>query len=500
MLHASVRNGRMHILSGIFMLYFLPISQSQIVIRDSSDPLVDGVYFNFGTANGRNYYQKFNGVNNDFVMEWDGGKWIIKDLVTSTIYYSSTLDTQDPPCNYWSIDQMGYQSIIVNGTPCVEVFRLIDSDEPNINGDYFERGTANTRNVYQNSTGGEITWNPTSIYGIGWELTYSGSVYYHNATNLPIPPCTSVGTWTPVLGNDPIMLKGDCALYFPNDISVSGNGFQFYYGTYQRILKAQINNKSVYENPFNLFFGPLTMEWDASASEWRLGITGNPAFHTNPGTDAEPPCTGWTDYTAGGNTYSITLSNNCSFIVAAPVEWLGFWAEKVAEGVQLTWATATEENNQGFTVERASLYRGNSFSDSLSWEALHFEEGQKSSQAAQEYTYIDPNHLPGAYLYRLRQEDFDGKYSYSTLKEILIEASAFSLEIHPNPASETATLLFPAQDLPVEIEVWNTLGQKWTLPINDRGEISLSSLPEGMYTLSVSTKLQSYYTSLIKRP
>ena len=474
MLLASLLIRRSSILLGILMLCYFPTVLSQILIRDSSDPLIDGVYFNFGATNGRSMYQKFNGgAGNDFSMEWTGSKWQIRDLVTSTIYYSNNLDLQEPPCNFWTPDQANYREIIVTGTPCLEVIRIEDSDEPNVNGDYIESGTANTRNTYQHTSGAELTWNPLSSLGIGWELTYNGNVYYHNTSNLPIPPCTNIGTWTPITGVDPIMVKGDCALITSGDITVSGNGSQIYYGTYQPILKATLNGKPVYENLITLFLGPITMEWDNTATEWRIGITGSPPAHTNPGADAEPPCTGWTDFISGGTTYSITLSNNCSFLVAAPVEWIGFSAKKDPSGIALSWATGSEENNKGFTIERARVPEKESFQQDLSWEPIGFVEGRGTSTLAHEYTYVDALKVSGTFVYRIRQEDFDGAYSYSPLREVQLSFSVADLRIYPNPVKKSCHLILPpstATALPTRLKLFNHMGQVWEVDIDQNGK------------------------------
>ena len=492
MLLTSTPTRRQYVLLGILMLCFLPSFFSQIIIRDSSDPLVDGVYFNFGVVNGRNFYQKFNGTNNDFGIEWTGTQWIVKDLITLTTYYSNVLDTQEPPCNAWQVNQTGYQNILVTGTPCLQVIKLAGSDQSRLNGDYVESGTLNTRNTYTNANGATITWNPASTYGIGWELEEGGTVYYHTSFNIVQPPCTTLAAWTPVLGNDPIVLKGDCAQLLPSDIIVSGtatpvNANQFYYGTYTRILTGTINGKSVYENPFNLFFGALTIEWDDLAAEWRLGYTGSFSLHTNPGTDAEPPCTGWTDYLSGGNTVTLSLSNNCSFSVAAPVEWLGFEVQVKAGGVDVAWQTSLEQNNQGFGVERSLVKDPKT--ESIDWKELSFLPGMGESQEVQTYSYQDQPTLSGTYLYRIRQVDYNGTHSYSPIREISYKTSVNSLMAYPNPSKDLLFLLLPetlSQSFPSHVCIVSLTGERRRAPLLEQGAVDISDLPAGVYHLEIS--------------
>ncbi|MEM9719416.1 MAG: T9SS type A sorting domain-containing protein [Bacteroidota bacterium] len=491
MLLASHPVRRRYMLLGILMLCFLPSIFSQIIIRDSSDPLADGVYFNFGTSNGRTFYQKFNGTSNDYGIEWTGTQWILKDLTTLTTYYTNPLDTQEPPCNAWLVNQTGYQNILVTGTPCLEIIKLTGSDQTRLNGDYIESGTLNTRNTYTNVNGATIIWNPASVYGVGWELVEGGTVYYHTAFNIVQPPCTTLATWNPVLGNDPIILKGDCAQFLPSDVIITGsstpvNVNQFYYGTYTRILKATIDGKSVYENPFNLFFGALTIEWDDPAMEWRLGYAGSFALHTNSGTDAEPPCTGWTDYLSGGNTVSISLSNNCSFSVAAPVEWLGFQVQEKANAIELEWSTALEINNEGFGIERSLVT--DPAAESLQWKELSFLPGKGDSQEQQKYSYKDSPLSPGTYLYRIRQVDYNGSYSYSPIREISFKPSTNSFTVFPNPSQGKLFLSRPhtgVQIFPTRVSIVHSSGQRLSAPITESGEVDISLLPTGMYYLEV---------------
>ena len=122
--------------------------------------------------------------------------------------------------------------------------------------------------------------------------------------------------------------------------------------------------------------------------------------------------------------------NNAAF----PVEWLSFEVNSVALGVELIWSTASEENNQGFYIERSL--------DAQTWESLDFVEGAGTTQEIQTYTYTDRRPNMGYSYYRLKQIDFNGDFEYSEIREITmgVEASSSSIQVFPNPVKDQLIL------------------------------------------------------------
>jgi hypothetical protein len=107
---------------------------------------------------------------------------------------------------------------------------------------------------------------------------------------------------------------------------------------------------------------------------------------------------------------------------ALPVTWLDFGAEPVARGVTLAWAVADQRYNAGFHVERAAA-------DAGVFTAIEFVPATEASG----YTFTDRGAGSGSWLYRLRQEDYDGSSDYS--KTILVRVQAEeALSVYPNPA------------------------------------------------------------------
>jgi hypothetical protein len=117
-------------------------------------------------------------------------------------------------------------------------------------------------------------------------------------------------------------------------------------------------------------------------------------------------------------------------IYALPIELVSFTARLNNEKVNLNWVTATEVNNDYFTVERSQ--------DGTNFKTLFTKKGAGNSSTRKNYEMIDPNPLPGYSYYRLKQTDFSGKFSYSRTEAVNNSRSAATnaLQIEsvsPNP-------------------------------------------------------------------
>ncbi|MDP2362525.1 MAG: C25 family cysteine peptidase, partial [Ignavibacteria bacterium] len=145
---------------------------------------------------------------------------------------------------------------------------------------------------------------------------------------------------------------------------------------------------------------------------------------------------------------------------AVPVELVSFNAELVDGNVILNWSTTTESNNNGFQIERKVRSSQSSVGN---WENKGFVNGRGTTTEKTFYTYKDKNEKPGTYLYRLKQIDFDGTFSYSN--EIEVEVTGpkdFALyQNYPNPFNPSTKIKFA---LPVKtnlsLNVYNTLGER----------------------------------------
>jgi hypothetical protein len=90
-----------------------------------------------------------------------------------------------------------------------------------------------------------------------------------------------------------------------------------------------------------------------------------------------------------------------------PIELLSFNA--VCEGniVSLNWTTATEINNDYFTIERSK--------DAQTWETVTAVPGAGNSNTILYYSAVDIQPYPDYTYYRLKQTDYNGAFTYSNV-------------------------------------------------------------------------------------
>lgn len=102
---------------------------------------------------------------------------------------------------------------------------------------------------------------------------------------------------------------------------------------------------------------------------------------------------------------TITGATDPCFTGGLPIQLLYFNADFNADKVELSWATASEVNNDYFTIERSK--------DGELWAEIIEVDGAGNSNATLEYFDFDVRPLSGVSYYRLRQTDYDGKTSLS---------------------------------------------------------------------------------------
>jgi len=117
-----------------------------------------------------------------------------------------------------------------------------------------------------------------------------------------------------------------------------------------------------------------------------------------------------------------------SSVSALPIELLYFTGEAIADGVQLTWATAMELDNDHFTVQRSR--------DAQEWYDVVKVQGAGNSHVQIGYSVKDPSPLPGLSYYRLTQTDILGEKTVFNAVPIHAKGSSFgAVSVFPNPST-----------------------------------------------------------------
>lgn len=165
-----------------------------------------------------------------------------------------------------------------------------------------------------------------------------------------------------------------------------------------------------------------------------------------------------------------------------PIELLYFEGEMVGEDNLLTWATASEKNNDFFTLERSR--------NGIDFEVLVVVPGAGTSTTTLNYDRFDYDPFNGISYYRLKQTDFDGQYTYSqTIALSRTMEEAMLSELFPNPANNSVNFeLNTPKSGKVQVELFDNAGRLISSSMFDAHvgsnnfQLDLSHLARGVYS------------------
>jgi hypothetical protein len=179
--------------------------------------------------------------------------------------------------------------------------------------------------------------------------------------------------------------------------------------------------------------------------------------------DSGLPASGFDTYS--GTKNSLNVNNNgctptvyptCSGASAAcsvplPITLIDFKAECKNKNIDLFWATATEQNNAYFTIERSK--------DGINFSSIGTVNGAGNSSVTLNYEFTDPSPEAGGVYYRLKQTDYNGNFSYSSIV-FLQCASGLEIWIYPNPVlTQLVYEVYSDEERDLQVTTINVLGQ-----------------------------------------
>lgn len=156
-----------------------------------------------------------------------------------------------------------------------------------------------------------------------------------------------------------------------------------------------------------------------------------PAGQTNPTAQQVnvPLVTATTPGTLQGTTWALAMN-----ATPLPVELLAFTAIAAGEHqVRCKWTTLTETNNDYFTVQRSV--------DGITFKDISVVDGNGTSNALNAYSFDDINAFTGISYYRLKQTDYDGNFSLSSVAAVHLRGNAGHIRLFPVPANEVLYIL-----------------------------------------------------------
>ncbi|MDA3891697.1 MAG: T9SS type A sorting domain-containing protein [Salinivirgaceae bacterium] len=200
------------------------------------------------------------------------------------------------------------------------------------------------------------------------------------------------------------------------------------------------------------------------------------------------------DMTIGGDlTGDATLAGTGSITVAGavdpsiddttdnllPIELTYFQAYHNKNHVNITWQTATEENNDYFTVERSS--------DGTNYEIIGTVLGAGNSLTALNYSYTDNKPVNGVSYYRLMQTDYDGVFEvFSPVSVSYLNEG--DLKIGPNPVINQLDISIGGEMGTGVANLYNLTGAlvKTAKLTSNNTSLDVKDLPAGNYMMVIS--------------
>lgn len=170
-----------------------------------------------------------------------------------------------------------------------------------------------------------------------------------------------------------------------------------------------------------------------------------------------------------------------------PVKWLLVDAHKInGRNVLIQWRTASEINNQKFTVERSY--------DNVHYDPAGTIAAREGHTVMNEYTFTDDKVSPSANMvyYRIKQTDYDGVYDYSAVVSVSFNKVRMNeVIVSPNPV--TNELAVSNSDQPIAKGSRITIADMFGTSIFestvqhdiDAYPILVSSFKKGVYLLII---------------
>ncbi|WP_188500819.1 IPT/TIG domain-containing protein [Pontibacter amylolyticus] len=199
-------------------------------------------------------------------------------------------------------------------------------------------------------------------------------------------------------------------------------------------------------------------------------------------------------------TATVTLQSE---IIPLPVELIAFNARKEGNGVQLTWATASELDNDYFEVQMTEDLKGE-------FKAVGKVKSKVNTTSLRhDYQFNHKGNFNGTRYYRLKQVDLDGTTDYS--KVVAVSSNGVNLavgpRVYPNPINADSKLVYNADRAgKLNVRIVNMNGsavQNLSYDIEE-GENTIllnlnNNLPTGIYILMTEFNGKMEQVKLMKQ-
>jgi hypothetical protein len=187
-----------------------------------------------------------------------------------------------------------------------------------------------------------------------------------------------------------------------------------------------------------------------------------------------------------------TLGSRNYLTSPLPVTLLDFTGSYTEKGAELSWTTATEHNNDYFTIERSA--------DGVDFIPFATVKASGDSPVEVSYRALDPAPFANRTYYRLLQTDFDGRITnLSTIKVNTYEHTDV-IDVIPNPSNGSFWFELPEGVSSSELKVLNSAGQEVpfnSMSLGSQVHVDAQNLPRGLYLLKLVTNRGMHSAKII---
>jgi len=196
----------------------------------------------------------------------------------------------------------------------------------------------------------------------------------------------------------------------------------------------------------------------------------------------------------GGTVYGGSPGcTNCTLAITLS----SFTAAYNNDAVLLTWISATETNNQYYTIECSD--------NGINYSLIANVNGAGNSSSPINYSVTDVSPNSGLNYYKLSQTDFDGNRTVLGILPVAVNISVDGLKVFPNPAKNNCTVSFnDKKEESFQLTVYDYMGREiitrtlqTAIGINST-ELDISGLSPGLYFVALPANGHVLNTKFIK--
>ncbi len=193
------------------------------------------------------------------------------------------------------------------------------------------------------------------------------------------------------------------------------------------------------------------------------------------------------------------VSNDFFCEKGQPVELLHFTGETQNQGNLLKWATATETDNDYFTLERSS--------NGIDFSSIGKIAGAGNAIVNTNYQWLDENVPTGTNYYRLLQTDFNGTTTNHGIVVLSRSQTNFGINnVYPVPATNVVAVSFTNPTATTShIRIYNLAGVLVhetnfnTIAGSNTARFDVADYAAGMYFISINNGIESTTSRFVKK-